>query len=90
MHVIFEAQFVRLALLMFPGWNANVRTWEKLSLFWYLCACVHVTYGLICSLWMQADGVTRVKTLKIQNSQHTSSELVSISYPEAHSSRSQL
>jgi len=75
---------------MFPIWNAYVWTWEKLSLFWYVCACVHVAYGLICSLWIQADGVTRVTTLKTENSQHTSSELVSISYTEAHSSRSQL
>jgi len=42
--------------------------------------CVLVTYGLICSLWNQADGVSRVTTLKIQNSQRTSYELVSVSY----------
>jgi len=75
---------------MFLSWNADVRTREKLNLVWYVCACVHVTYGLICSLWNQADGVTRVTTLKIENSQHTSSELISISYPEAHLSRSLL
>ena len=67
-----------------------MRTWEKLSLFWYVCAFVHVTYGLICSLWIQADGVTRVTTLKLENSQRTSSEMISILYPAAHSSRSQL
>lgn len=55
-----------------------------------MCAFVHVTYGLICSLWIQADGVTRVTTPKLENSLHTSSELVSISYPAAHSSCSQL
>jgi hypothetical protein len=90
MRVVFEAPFVRLAILMFPSWNANVWTREKLSLVWYACGCVNVTYGLICSLWIPEDGVTRVTTLKIENSQHTSSELVSISYPNAHWYCSQL
>jgi hypothetical protein len=40
MHITFEAQFVRL---MFLIWNANVQTWEELSLFWYVYGCVQVT-----------------------------------------------